>query len=124
MSVTLVHVKIKQPVKISSWLFQTTFVMCDGSTNKSITEQEVVYVIYVDPKINLLIMKFFEVAAPDRSQDVPGLREAIISAFSKHGLSSSLKEMVFFSSDGMSINSDSSSALIRTIIYLVLQSPH
>ena len=91
MSLTLAHVKIKQPVKISSWIFRTTFVLCDGSTNKNITKQEI---IYVDPKINLPVMRFFEIAAPDRSQDALGLKEAIISCFSRHGLCSSLKEIL------------------------------
>ena len=57
-------------------------VLCDGSTNKSITEHEVIYVIYVDPKTNLPVMKFFKIAALENSQDAPGLKEAIISAFS------------------------------------------
>ena len=95
MSLTLANVKIKQPVKISSWIFRTAFVLCGGSTNKNITEQEAIYVIYVDPKINLPVIKFFEIAAPDRSQDALGLREAIISAFSRHGLCSSLKKIFF-----------------------------
>ena len=91
MSLTLALAKIKQPVKISFWIFQTTFFLCNGSTNKNITEQDI---IYVDPKINLPIMKFFEIAAPDRSQDALGLKEAIISCFSRHGLCSSLKEIL------------------------------
>ena len=78
-------------------------VLWDGSTNKSITEQKVIYVIYVNLKTNLPVIKFFEIAAPENSQDAPGLKEAIISAFSRHGLCSSLKKMVFFSSDGVSI---------------------
>ena len=65
--------------------------MCDESTNKSITEQEVIYVIYVDSKINLPVMKFIEIAAPDKSHNAPGLKEAIIFAFSRYGLCSSLK---------------------------------
>ena len=31
----------------------------DGSIDKSITEQEVIYVIYVDPETNLPVTKFF-----------------------------------------------------------------
>ena len=64
MSLILAHVKIKQPVKVSSRIFQTTFVLCNGSTNNNITEQKVIFVIYVNPKINLPVMKFFEIAAP------------------------------------------------------------
>ena len=88
-------------------------VLCDGSTNKSITEQRVIYVIYVDLKTNLSVIKFFEIAAPENSQDAPGLKKAIISTFSRHGLCSSLKKIVFFSSDDASINSDSNSGVIR-----------
>ena len=40
-------------------LFNFIAVLCHGSINKSITEHEVVYVIYVDPKTNLPVMKFF-----------------------------------------------------------------
>ena len=94
MSLTLAHVKIKQPVKISSWIFRTTFVLCDGSANKNITEQEVIYVIYVDPKKNLPVRKFFEIATPDRSHGALGLKEAIISVFSRHGLCSRLKKIL------------------------------
>ena len=52
------------------------------STDKNITEQEVVYVIYVDSDTNLPVINFFEIAAPENSQDAPGLKEAIISGFS------------------------------------------
>ena len=53
------------------------------STDKNITEQEVIYVIYVDPDTNLLVMNFFGIAAPEKSQDATGLKEAIISGFSR-----------------------------------------
>ena len=88
-------------------------ILCDESTNKSITEQELIYVIYVDPDTNLPVMNFFEIAAPENSQDVPGLKEVIISAFSSHGLDSALKEMIFLSSDGALVNSRLNSRLIR-----------
>ena len=51
-------------------------VLCDGSTDKSITKQEVTYIIYVDPDTNMPVMNFFEIAAPENSQDAPGLKEA------------------------------------------------
>ena len=87
-------------------------ILCDGSTDKSITEQEVVYLIYVDPDTNLPVMNFFEIVASENSQDTPGLKEAIISAFSRHGLGSALKKMVFLTSDRASVNSRSNSGLI------------
>ena len=39
-------------------------ILCDRSTDKSINEQEVIYVIYVDPDTGLPVMNFFEIAAP------------------------------------------------------------
>ena len=86
---------------------------CTESTDKSITKQEVIYAIYVDlPDTNLPVMNFFEIAAPENRQDAPDLKEAIISAFSRHGLDSELK-MVFLLSNGASVNSGSNSRLIR-----------
>ena len=90
-------------------------ILCDGSTDKSITEQEIIYVIYVDPDTNLPVMNFFETAASENSQDAPDLKEAIISAFSRDGLDSALKKMVFLSTDGASVNSGSNSGLIRLL---------
>ena len=72
----------------------------DGSTDKSITEQEVIYVIYVDPDTYLPVMNFFEIAAPENSQDATGLKKLFILAFSRHGLDSALKKTFFMSSDG------------------------
>ena len=88
-------------------------ILCDGSTDKSVTEQEVIFVIFVDPEKNLPVMKFFEVAAPENSQDAIGLKSAIISAFQRQGLEFVIERMVFLSSDGASVNSGSKSGLIR-----------
>ena len=44
--------------------------------------------IYADPYANLPVMYFFEIAASETNQDAPGLKETIISAFSRHGLDS------------------------------------
>ena len=100
---------VKKKIKVVNFIA----ILCDGSTNKGMTEQEVIYVIYVDPDINMPVMNFFEIAAPENSQDAPGLKETIISPFSRHGLDSALKKMVFLSSDGASVNSGSNYGLIR-----------
>lgn len=111
-------------IDISDYLFEENMkkklelvnfisILCDGSTDKSITEQEVIFVIFVDPETNLPVMKFFEVAAPENSQDAVGLKDSIISAFKRHDLESVIKKMVFLSSDGASVNSGSKSGLIR-----------
>ena len=56
-------------------------IFCDGSTDNSIIEQEVWYVIFTDPETSKPTMKFFEVVAPADSQDVPGLKSAIFATF-------------------------------------------
>ena len=58
-------------------------------------QQEVIYVIYVDPDTDLPVMNSFETTAPENCQDAPGLKEVIISAFSRHDLDSALKKMGF-----------------------------
>ena len=39
-------------------------VLCDGSTDKSVTEQEVVYVAFADPETGKPTLPLFEVVAP------------------------------------------------------------
>ena len=65
------------------------------------------------PDTNLPVMNFFEIAAPENSQDAPGLKKAIFSTFSRHGLDFVLRKMVFLSSDRASVNSGSNSGLIK-----------
>ena len=60
-------------------------------------------------------MKFFEVVAPNDSQDVPGLKNTISATFHKHSLESVLSKIVFLSSDGASVNSGKDSGLIRLL---------
>ena len=88
-------------------------VLCDGSTDKSITEQEVVYVIFTDPETHLLVLKFFHRIVPSVSQDVPGLKQAITDSFKENSLKSALEKIVFLSSDGASVNCGKNSALIK-----------
>ena len=78
-------------------------------------QQEVIYVIYVDPDTDLPVMISFETTAPENCQDAPGLKEVIISAFSRHDLDSALKKMVFLLSNGASVNSRSNFGLIRLL---------
>ena len=68
---------------IKSRLVPLTFlaVLCDGSTVKSITEQEVVYVIFTDRETHLPVLRFFHIIVPSVSQDAPGLKQAITDSF-------------------------------------------
>ena len=51
-------------------------VLCDGLTEESVTEQEVVYVAFADPETGKQTLAFFEVVTPSESQDAPGLKES------------------------------------------------
>ena len=42
-------------------------VLCGGSTDKSIAEQEVVYVAFTDPETGKRTLEFLEVVAPSES---------------------------------------------------------
>ena len=109
---------------IAEWLFDENVkkkldlvnfiaVLCDGSTDSSITEQECIYIIFVDPETSKPTIKFFEVVAPSESQDAPGLKRAITDSFKAHSLESALEKMVFLGSDGASVNSGKNSGLIK-----------
>ena len=56
-------------------------VLCNRSTDKSVTEQEVVYVAFADAETGKATLAFFEVVATSESKDAPGLKKAIIKTF-------------------------------------------
>ena len=76
---------------------------CNGSTDISVTEQEVVFVSYRDPVILHPTLKFFNVVVPKDSQDAAGLKETIKDPFKKHNLEYVLNKTVFLSSDVESV---------------------
>ena len=88
-------------------------ILCDGSTDKSITEQEVVYDIFADPETCKPTMKFFQVISTADSQDAPGLKQGIIDTFKNFSLECVLEKIVFLSSDGASVNCGKHYGLIR-----------
>ena len=90
----------KETVKKKLELVNFIAVLCDGSTDNSVTEQEVLYVIFVDPETFKPTIKFLEVVTPSDSQDTPGLKDAITATFKKHSLEAVLEKMVFLGSYG------------------------
>ena len=96
----------KKKIEVVNWNLLPSF---------AADQQEVIYVIYVDPDTDLPVMNSFETTAPENCQDAPGLKEVIISAFSRHDLDSALKKMVFLLSNGASVNSRSNFGLIRLL---------
>ena len=95
-------------------LKQVNFIalLCDGSTDSSIGEQVVVYVMLVDPDTFVPTLSFFEVLKLETSQDAVGVHGAIKDAFRKAGLEEVLERLVFLSSDGASVNSGKKSGII------------
>ena len=53
-------------------------ILCDVSTDASITQQEVINIVFFDPDALKPVLSFFEVAALDESQDATDLKNAII----------------------------------------------
>ena len=86
-------------------------ILCDSTTDTSITEQEVIYVFFNDPDTMKTTLSFFEYLRLEDSQDVNGIFDAIKAAFKKHNLSSLLERPRFLSSDGASVNSGKKSGL-------------
>ena len=70
-------------------------ILCDGSTDKSITEQEVIYVTYRDPDTLMPCLKFFQVAAAKEGQGAGGLKKSIKQAFIDNKLLSVLNKKNF-----------------------------
>ena len=76
--------------------------LCDGSIDHNITEQEVVYVAYCNPKTFELCLKYYHLASPKDSQDSPGLKQCIFDAFKEHKVGDLIPKIVLLSSDGAS----------------------
>ena len=84
----------EENVKKKLHLVNFIAILCDGSTDNSVIEQEVLYVIFTDPETFKPTMKFFEVVATADSQDAPGLKNAIFATFHEHSLESA--KLFFF----------------------------
>ena len=67
-------------------------VLCDRSTDSSVTEKEVIYVIYVDPETFVPTCSSFALKEPI-SQDASGIKQAIQDCFRKRGLSDKVKKL-------------------------------
>ena len=69
-------------------------VLWDGSMDKSVMEKYV-YVAFADPETGKPTLVFFEVVAPSKSQNAPGLKKATINTFQRNYFESVI-EIVFF----------------------------
>ena len=71
-------------------------VLCDDSTDKSSTEQEVLYLIFTSPETYLPGLKFLCIIGSSVSQDAPRLKQPITDCFKENSLESALEKIVFF----------------------------
>ena len=99
--------------EIAKKLLKVNFIglPCDGSADKSVVEQGVIYITFMDPDTYSPVMKYFTVVAPI-SQDATSIKEAIEKSFEEHGLSEII-EIVFNGSDAASVNSGKYSGLVK-----------
>ena len=65
-------------------------ILCDETTDTSITEQEVVYIFFIDSDTIEPTLTFFECLGLESSQDTNAILDAIKVAFEKFNLSSLL----------------------------------
>ena len=84
--------------------------VCDSSTDKSVVEQEFIYITFIDPGTYSPVMQYFTVVV-HTLQDVTGIKEAIENSFEEHGLSEIIEKIVFIVSGRTSVNNGKDSGL-------------
>ena len=64
--------------EISEKLKRVNFIgiLCDGSTDKSVCEQMVLYLTFKDPDTHLPMFKFFHLVEPEFGQDADGIKKS------------------------------------------------
>ena len=91
-------------------------ILIDGTTDRAVKEQEVLYVMYVDPDTHKPHLSYFEVIEMDKfDQTAPGMLAAIKACFTRHNLSELWDKLIYLSADGASVNSGKDSGLIAQI---------
>ena len=79
-------------------------------------EQEVLYVMFVDPDTHKPTLAFFEfLEMDDFNQTAVGMMEAIKCSFERNKLSNLLDKLIYLSADGASVNSGRESGLIAQL---------
>ena len=92
--------EVKDKIKRANFIT----VLADGATDAALIEKEVVYVLFVDPDEFKPALEFLSLKSV-ASQDAQGITSAIVDAFQDCDISEKLKRIVFFESDGTSVNS-------------------
>ena len=99
-SKTLFEEDVKSKLKRANFIT----VFCDGSTDSAVIEKECIYILFVEPFE--FEPTFFFIALKDvPSQDVDGIKSAIMKPFDDIGMPELKNRMVYLASDGASVNS-------------------
>ena len=99
--------------KISRTNFIT--IMTDGTTDAGILEQEIIYLLYLDPDVFEPRMAFFYLKELHGGQGADILKKAIEDAFIDNDMEEALQKIVFFGSDGTATNSGLNAGLITKL---------
>ena len=99
-SKTLFEEDVKSKLKNANFIA----VFCNGSTDSAVIEKECIYILFVEPFE--FEPTFFFIALKDvPSQDVDGIKSAIMKPFDDIGMPELKNRMVYLASDGASVNS-------------------
>ena len=92
--------------RVKEKLQKTNFIsiLCDGSPDSAVAEQEYIYVLFADSETFHPTISFFSLRDPP-SQDAEGISSAIKKVFADKGLEHLLRKIAFLASDGASVNS-------------------
>ena len=101
-------------MNISERLEKVNFIstLCDGSTKRSVIEQEVVYVTFTNAETFQRCLQFSECIAPKQSQDASDSKDFIKNAFKGHNLETVLHRVVFLWLVNASVNTGKNSGLV------------
>ena len=105
------QVDVKEKVSRANFIA----ILTDGTTDATITEQEVIYLLYLDPDNFVPRLSFFTVSELHQGQDAAMLKSAMVNAFTENNMEDALTKIVFFGSDGTWTNSGLKSGLITRL---------
>ena len=76
-------------------------ILVDGTTDRAVKEQEVLYIMFVDADKHKPCLASFELLEMDVfDQSAEGLRDAIKASFKRNKLSNLLDKIIYLSADG------------------------
>ena len=91
-------------------------ILIDGTTDRAIKEQEVLYAIFVDPDTHKPTLTYFEcLELNGLDQNVDGMLKAIRRSIEDNNLSDLWKKIIYLSADGASVNSGKGLGLIAKL---------